>query len=71
MSDNLLRPVHGLLEWCEWLVLDDMGETLSILTVPVTATEYHCLKYETVFPVLNVTSHYFVIIPHTNTNTFS
>jgi len=39
MSDHVLCPVHGLLQWCEWLVPEDTGETLGVLTVPVTATE--------------------------------
>ena len=25
VSDHVLRPVHGLLEWCEWLVQEDTG----------------------------------------------
>jgi hypothetical protein len=36
VPDDVLSPVHGLLEWCEWLVAVDTGDTLSILTVPVT-----------------------------------
>ena len=54
MSDHVLRPVHGLLEWCEWLVPVDTGETLYIFVVTVTlytalfsATKYKWLKYST------------------------
>jgi len=49
VSDHVLRPVHGLLQWCEWLVPIDTGETLSVLTVPVTDTEYHCLNIKQYF----------------------
>jgi len=35
MSDHVLRPVHGLLEWCEWLVPVDTGYVLNIVTVSV------------------------------------
>jgi hypothetical protein len=67
VSDHVLRPVHGLLEW---LVPEDTGQNLSFLTV--TATEKTLIKYEREFRVLNVTSRYSCIIfPHKITNTFS
>jgi len=54
VSDHVLRPVHGLQEWCEWLVPVDTGETLDIFAVTVTlytalfsVTKYKSLKYST------------------------
>jgi hypothetical protein len=35
VSDHVLRPEHGLLQRCEWLVPVDSGQTLGVLTVSV------------------------------------
>jgi hypothetical protein len=37
VPDHVLSPVHGLLEWCEWLVPVDTGYPLYIFAVTVTS----------------------------------
>jgi hypothetical protein len=40
VSDHVLRPEHGLLKRCEWLVPVDSGQTLDISTIYI----YICIS---------------------------
>jgi hypothetical protein len=40
VSDHILRPEHGLIQWCEGLVVVDSGHTLGILAVSVDRRKF-------------------------------
>jgi len=46
VSDHVLLPIHGLLQWCAWLVAVDTGYALSFLMVPVKARKKSILIVE-------------------------
>jgi hypothetical protein len=53
VSDPVLRPVYGLLQWCEWLVPEDKGKDAERSLDTRDSHRIAALfKYETLFPVL-------------------